>query len=223
MDTKNKIPNSEKRIPKGEIKFNVSLSEEQKIIKGSCLNYKVNVLTGEAGTSKTFTACNIALDLLFKRKFDRITLMRPTVASEEIGHLPGDVKDKMLLWVLPVLENMKLLIGKEKLDKLLIDETIRILPLQFTQGVTFYKEVVILDEAQNTTKSQMSMILTRTGKESMLLISGDPRQVQLKNENNSGLKPLLNLNGKTNLINFQEFKENYRDPVVREILKLYDK
>lgn len=219
MDTK--TPNSEKRIPKNDIKFNIQLSDEQKQVKASCFNYRVNVITGEAGTSKTLTACNVALDFLFKRKVDRITLMRPTVATEEIGLMPGDLNDKMMHWMLPVLENMKLLVGKQKVEKLLSDELIRILPLQFTQGVTFYKEVVILDEAQNTTKEQMSMVLTRTGKESNLIIAGDPKQVQLKNKSNSGLKPLLDIKEKTKLINYQELKENYRDPVVREILNLY--
>ena len=223
MSQEPKKKNTEKRVPKGDITYKVSLTEEQRDVKRECFNYKINIIIGDAGTSKTFTACQIALDMLFKRQIDRITIMRPTVATEDIGFMPGDSRSKMEGWVIPVIENFKTLYDKNKIEKLLEEETIRILPLQFCQGVTFYNELTLLDEGQNCTKEQMNMVMTRVGRGSTLLITGDIRQNQLKNKSLSGFKELLDLQGKTSLIGFHELKENYRDPVVREVLELYNK
>ena len=223
MSQEPKKKNTEKRVPKGDITYKVSLTEEQRDVKRECFNYKINIITGDAGTSKTFTACQIALDMLFKRQIDRITIMRPTVATEDIGFMPGDSRSKMEGWVIPVIENFKTLYDKNKIEKLLEEETIRILPLQFCQGVTFYNELTLLDEGQNCTKEQMNMVMTRVGRGSTLLITGDIRQNQLKNKSLSGFKELLDLQGKTSLIGFHELKENYRDPVVKEVLELYNK
>lgn len=217
-----KIPNKEKRVPKNDITYKLQLTQEQKEVKRNSFNYKVNVITGDAGTSKTFVACQIALDMLFKRQIERITIMRPTVASEDIGFLPGDINDKLQGWLLPVIENFKSLYDKNKIEKLIEDGLIRILPLQFCQGVTFYNELTILDEAQNCTKEQLNMVMTRVGRGSSLLITGDTRQIQLRNKSQSGFKDLLELNGKTNLVGFHTLIENYRDPVVKEILELYN-
>jgi len=217
-----KTPNTEKRQPKGDITYKVTLSEEQKLVKQNCFNYKVNVITGDAGTSKTFIASQIALDMLFKRQIDKITIMRPTVSSEDIGFLPGTAKEKMEGWLLPVIENFKTIYDKTKIEKLLAEETIRILPLQFCQGITFFNELTILDEAQNCTKEQLNMVMTRVGKGSTLLITGDSRQIQLKTKSQSGFPALLALKGKTNLVGFNTLTENYRDPVVKEILELYN-
>ena len=223
MTNPTKKLNTEKRQPKGDITYKVQLTEEQKEVKRECFNYKVNVITGDAGTSKTFTATHIALDMLFKRQIDRITIMRPTVATEDIGFLPGDARSKLEGWLLPVIENFKTLYDKNKIEKLIEEEVIRILPLQFCQGVTFHNELTLLDESQNCTKEQLNMVMTRVGRGSTLLITGDVRQNQLKNKSLSGFQELLNLKGKTELIGFHELKENYRDPVVREILNLYNK
>lgn len=218
-----KKKNTEKRQPKGDITYKAQLTEEQKEVKRNCLNYKVNIITGDAGTSKTFTATHIALDMLFKRQIDRITIMRATVSTEDIGFLPGDIRSKLEGWLLPVIENFKTLYDKVKIEKLLEEGTIRILPLQFCQGVTFYNELTLLDESQNCTREQLNMIMTRVGRGSTLLMTGDVRQNQLKNKNQSGFQELLDLKGKTTLLGFHELKENYRDPVVREILDLYNK
>lgn len=220
METK--TPNTEKRRPKGDITYKVSLSEEQKEVKRNCLNHKINIIVGDAGTSKTFTAAQIALDMLFKREVDRITIMRPTVSTEDIGFLPGTAKEKMEGWLMPVIENFKTLYDKNKIEKLIEEETIRILPLQFCQGVTWYNELTILDEGQNCTKEQLNMVMTRVGRGSTLLITGDTRQIQLRNKSHSGFKELIDLKGKSNQIGFHELKENYRDPVIREILELYN-
>jgi phosphate starvation-inducible PhoH-like protein len=148
--------------------------------------------------------------------------MRPTVSTEDIGFLPGTAKEKMEGWLLPVIENFKTIYDKVKIEKLLAEETIRILPLQFCQGITFFNELTILDEAQNCTKEQLNMVMTRVGKGSTLLITGDVRQIQLKSKVQSGFASLLALKDKTNLIGYNTLTENYRDPVVKEILELYN-
>lgn len=214
--------NKEKRIPKNEIEYKVVLSDEQKDVKKLSNSFKINVITGDAGTSKTFIACQIALDMLFRRQVNRITIMRPTVSTEDIGFLPGSAKEKMEGWLLPVIENFKVIYDKGKIEKLLTDEVIRILPLQFCQGVTFIDEITILDEAQNCTKEQLNMVMTRVGRGSTLIIVGDLRQIQLRTKSCSGFRELLDLKTKTELIGFHTLSENYRDPVVEEILKLYN-
>ena len=147
---------SQKRKPKNPIKFKLQLTEEQKLGKAIILDNKITVVTGKAGSSKTFLCCNV----------------------EDIGHLPGDINDKMQPWMTPIIENMYDLYDKTKIEKEIVEGRIRILPLQFTQGVTFRNSAVIVDEAQNCTKEQLKMILTRTGIDSKIMIAGDPQQIQ---------------------------------------------
>lgn len=218
-----KISNTEKRVPKGNITFKCQLSEEQKLAKAEIINNKIFVLTGIAGTSKTFLAAQCALDAFFRRDIDRITIMRPTVATEDIGHLPGNVDEKMSMWMIPIIENMYILYGKDKIDKMIKEGDIRMLPLQFGQGITFVKEFVILDEAQNATAEQIEMVLTRTGLGSQIVLTGDVNQIQLKRKSLSGLQRLLDICGLVDNLGSFELKENHRDPIVEEIIRLYNK
>jgi phosphate starvation-inducible PhoH-like protein len=213
--------NKEKRIPKGPIQFKVHLSEEQKEAKKIILENKLTILSGIAGTSKTFIAVNCALDQFFKREINRITIMRPTVASEDIGHLPGSVDEKMSMWMIPVVENMYLMYGKEKIDKMVKEGDIRMLPLQFTQGITFVNEFVILDEAQNATKEQTLMVLTRLGNGTKMVLKGDGNQVQLKQKNSSGLNHLIEITKEIKDIAQVILTINHRDPLVKEIVEAY--
>lgn len=215
--------NMQKRVPKAEVKFQVQLSEEQKVAKDIILGNKITVLSGKAGSSKSFLACQVALSEFFKRKYSRITIMRPTVASEDIGFMPGNLEEKMSPWFLPVIENMYIIYNKAAIDKMLEENNIRMLPLQFTQGTTFVDEIVILDEAQNCTKEQLKMVMTRLGKTSSLVITGDPGQIQMKRKSDSGLQELIDLQhrGVSNL-GVIELKSNYRDPIVAEIIAMYD-
>ncbi len=217
------MSNKEKRVPRNAIKFKVSLTEEQKEAKTTVLNNKISVICGVAGTSKTFTAVQIALDQFFKRKIERITIMRPTIASEDIGALPGTVDEKMAMWMIPIVENMYLLYDKSKIDKMLAEGDIRMLPLQFTQGITFVGEFVILDEAQNATADQVSMVLTRLGKGSRMVLTGDPGQIQLKQKGKSGLQRLIDITGKVVNLSCIEMEVNHRDPIVAEIVEFYNR
>lgn len=216
------MDNTLKRVPKNPITFKLPLTAEQKEAKRVVLDNKITVLTGIAGTSKTFLSVQIALDQLFKREVNRITIMRPTVASEDIGALPGTVDEKMAMWMIPIVENMYIMYDKVKIDKMLKEGEIRMLPLQFTQGITFSNEFVILDEAQNATVEQTSMVLTRLGKKSRMVLAGDPKQIQLKNKSTSGLQRLLNLVGNVKNLGGVALLENHRDDIVKEIVEKYN-
>ena len=213
---------SHKRKPKNPIKFKLQLTEEQKLAKATILESKISIVTGNAGTSKTFLCCNIALDLLFTKQVEKIIVMRPMVSSEDIGHLPGSIEEKMSPWMTPIVENMYDLYNKEKIDKEFAEGRIRILPLQFTQGVTFRNAAVIVDEAQNCTKEQLKMVLTRIGHDSKVMITGDVKQVQLKRKSESGLQRLIDITPDITFMSLINLKKNFRDPIVEEIIDKYE-
>lgn len=216
------MKNKEKRVPKTSIKFKCQLSKEQKEAKRVILSHDITVLAGIAGSSKTFLACQNALDQLFTRQVERITIIRPTVATEDIGHLPGGVDEKMAMWMIPLVENMYKLYYKEKIDTMLKEGKIRMLPLQFTQGITFVDESVIVDEAQNMTKIQTEMVLTRLGTGSHIVLAGDPHQCQLTGNAKSGLQRLIDIVPEIEALGYFELKENHRNPIVEKIVKLYN-
>jgi phosphate starvation-inducible PhoH-like protein len=213
---------SQKRKPKNPIKFKLQLTEEQKLGKAIILDNKITVVTGKAGSSKTFLCCNVALDLLFTKQIEKIVIMRPMIGTEDIGHLPGDINDKMQPWMTPIIENMYDLYDKTKIEKEIVEGRIRILPLQFTQGVTFRNSAVIVDEAQNCTKEQLKMILTRTGIDSKIMIAGDPQQIQIKRKSDSGLSKLIQVAEKIDKLAIVQLTSNYRDPIVEQIIDEYD-
>ena len=215
--------NSDKLAPKNPIKFKLQLTEERKEAKAEVLNHTISVLTGVAGTSKTFVAVQIALDLYFRREIDRITIMRPMIGTEEMGMLPGTLEEKMEPWTIPIKENMYALYDKGKIDSMLKEGAIRILPLQFTQGVTMVNECVIIDEAQNATAQQFEMVMTRLGKNSKMIFTGDPNQIQLKQKSRSGLQRLIDIVPLIPQLTCVTLTENYRDPIVREIIEHYNK
>lgn len=215
--------NIEKHAPKTPVKFKLQLTEEQKEAKAEVLSHTISVLTGVAGTSKTFVAVQTALDLFFRREINRITIMRPMVGTEEMGMLPGTLEEKMEPWTIPIKENMYALYDKGKIDSMLKDGEIRILPLQFTQGVTMANECVIIDEAQNATAQQFEMVLTRLGKGSKMIFTGDVNQIQLKQKSRSGLQRLIDIVPNIEELCCVTLTENYRDPIVRKIIEYYNR
>ncbi len=151
----------EKRKPKNPISFKIQLNEEQKEAKQVILDNPVTLLKGMAGSGKTLVACQVALDLLFKKDIERIIITRPTVAKEEIGFLPGDLKEKMDPWLAPIYANLHMLYDKTKIEKLVADGQIEIVPFAFMRGRTFPDAVVIVDECQNITHGQTEMIIVQ--------------------------------------------------------------
>lgn len=213
---------SEKRKPRGEIRFNIALNSEQKEAKKAILDSTVTVLKGMAGSGKSLVAAQVALDLLFKREVERIIIARPTVtAGEDIGFLPGTKEDKLAPFTAPVFDNMYRLYNKEKIDKCVQDGLIEIIPLGFLRGRNFTNSIVILDESQNVTNSQMQLVLTRICNGSKIVLCGDNAQIDLKNKLDSGFdvvcKHMKGVPGFAVVI----LKTNHRHPIVEDFLKVY--
>ena len=212
----------EKRKPKNPIKFKIQLNEEQKQAKAKILDSTITLLAGSAGSGKTLLACQIGLEKLFMRDVDKVIITRPTVSKEEIGFLPGDLREKMDPWVQPIYQNMYLLYDKEKVEKYISDGFIEIVPVSFMRGRTFVNSVVIVDEAQNVTHEQMEMIVTRIGKGSKMIICGDDNQVDLKQKRDSGFKFLYSASKKIKNLEAISLKQNHRDPIVEDLINLYN-
>jgi len=211
----------EKRKPKNPITFKLTLNEEQKLAKQVILDTPVTLLRGMAGSGKTLVACQVALDLVFKKDAERIIITRPTVAKEEIGFLPGDLKEKMDPWLAPIYANLYMLYDKAKIDKMIQDNQIEIVPFAFMRGRTFPDAVVIVDECQNITHSQTEMILGRLGKGGKMIFCGDITQTDLKNRKDSGIGFFTRLEVDIKGVKVVTLKTNHRHEIVEPILKLY--
>ena len=212
----------EKRKPKTPIKFKITLNEEQKEAKAKILKSTITLLAGSAGSGKTLLACQIALEKLFMRECDKIIITRPTVSKEEIGFLPGDLREKMDPWVQPIYQNMYALYDKVKIEKLISDGAIEIVPVSFMRGRTFLDSVVIVDEAQNVTHEQMQMIVTRIGLRSKMIVCGDDHQVDLKSRRESGFRFLYTAARKVKNMCSITLIKNHRDPIVDDLISIYE-
>jgi phosphate starvation-inducible PhoH-like protein len=212
----------EKRKPKGPIKFKINLNDEQKVAKETILQNPITLLRGMAGSGKTLLACQVALDLLFKKDIEKIVITRPTVAREEIGFLPGDIKEKLDPWLSPIYANLYLLYDKEKIDKLIADGTIEIVPFAFMRGRTFPNSMVIVDECQNITHGQTELVLGRLGKGGKMVFCGDLSQVDLKSKKDSGIGFFNRLEENVKGVKVISLKTNHRHEIVESILKIYE-
>jgi len=212
----------QKRRPKNPIKFKISLNDEQKEAKAKILENTVTLLAGSAGSGKTFLACQIALEKLFMKECEKIIITRPTVSKEEIGFLPGDLREKMDPWVQPIYQNMYALYDKVKIESLIQEGKIEIVPVSFMRGRTFLDSVVIVDEAQNVTHEQMEMIVTRLGIRSKMIVCGDDHQVDLKSKKDSGFRFLYSAARRIKNMCAISLKTNHRDPIVEDLINLYE-
>lgn len=212
----------EKRKPKNPINFKIQLNEEQKLAKQKILENTITLLAGSAGSGKTLLACQIALEKLFMREVEKIIITRPTVSKEEIGFLPGDLREKMDPWVQPIYQNMYLLYNKADIEKRINEGDIEIVPVSFMRGRTFVNSLVIVDEAQNVTHEQMEMIVTRIGINSKMIICGDDHQVDLKNKRDSGFKFLYTAAKKIKDLEAIKLTFNHRNPIVESLIDLYN-
>jgi len=210
------------RVIKNPIKFKITLNEEQKDAKAKILENTITMLAGKAGSGKTLLAVQVALDGLLRRHYDKIIITRPTVSKEEIGFLPGDLREKMDPWIQPIYQNMFALYDKVKVEKLIEDGKIEIVPLAFMRGRTFLDSCIIVDEAQNVTHEQMEMIATRIGLRSKMIICGDDHQVDLKSKKDSGFRFLYSAARKIKNMCGISLKTNHRDPIVEDLINLYD-
>jgi phosphate starvation-inducible PhoH-like protein len=210
-----------KRKPKNPITFKLQLNEEQKQAKAIILDNPITVLTGQAGSGKTLLSCQIALDQLFSREVDKVIITRPTVTQEDIGFLPGDIKEKMDPWLQPIYQNFYSLYGKEKIDKELEEGNIQILPMSYIRGITFVNSFIIADEVQNLTHSQMESLLGRLGRDSKMVLCGDIAQIDLKNKKVSGLSFLRRVEESVPGFRIVTLNQNHRHEIVQPILDVY--
>jgi len=213
----------EKRKPKNPIKFQVQLNEEQKETKSIILNSDITVITGQAGSGKTLVAVQTALDQLFNKEVEKIIIARPVVtAKEEIGFLPGGIKEKLDPFVAPIYDNAYRVYDKEKVDMYFERGQIEIVPFAFMRGRNFSNAFIIVDEAQNVTDSQMEMVISRLCKGSKMVIVGDTTQIDLKNKKDSGMYFLSKqVAGTVNGVSAIALKTNHRHPIVESVLSLY--
>jgi len=222
MSQNNEEVFTNKKKPKGPIKFKLDLNEEQKEAKQIILTNPVTLVRGMAGSGKTLLACQIALDLVFKKEMEKIIITRPTVSKEEIGFLPGDLKEKMDPWLAPIYANLYMLYDKEKIDKMVEENQIEIVPFAFMRGRTFPNAFVIVDECQNITHQQTEMMLGRLGKGGKIVFCGDLSQVDLKSKKDSGISIYNRLEERIKGVRIIILKKNHRHEIVEEILKVYE-
>ncbi len=180
---------------------------------------------GAAGSGKTFIAVAEALNLLLSHKVSKLVITRPVVeAGESLGFLPGDLEDKINPYLRPLYDSMEAIIPRETVRRLVESEIIEIAPLAYMRGRTLNNCVIILDEAQNTTKEQMKMFLTRMGQNSKVFITGDITQIDLPKKVKSGLVHASNLLDGIEGIKIIRLnaEDVVRNPLVKRIVKAYE-
>ena len=181
---------------------------------------------GPAGTGKTHLAVAVAVSKLMSGDVKKIILSRPAVeAGENLGFLPGDLKDKIDPYLIPLYDSLYELVGYEKMQKKIEDGTVEIAPLAFMRGRTLKDSFVILDEAQNATETQIKMFLTRLGQNTTMVVNGDPSQIDLPNSKSSGLLKSINILDSIQEIKITRFESSdvQRHPLVSKIIDAYKK
>ena len=219
MDDKKEVKHKQ---PKNPIRFQVVLNEEQKLAKAQILENTITVITGFAGSGKTLLAIQTGLDLLFKRNIDKLIISRPLVTSgEEVGILPGGIREKTDPMLYPLYDSMYRMYSKEKIEALIEEGKIEICPLAFVRGRNFSEgSCVIIDESQNMNMSQTELVLSRVCKGAKLILVGDSSQIDLKQKKDSGFSFLKRLEGVESFA-YVVLKTNHRDPIVEKILAIY--
>jgi phosphate starvation-inducible PhoH-like protein len=212
--------NKSKRQPKGNIKFNITLSEEQKKAKEGVLSHAYSFILGKAGSGKTLLAVQVALDMFFKRQYNKIIITRPTVSTEDNGFLPGTEKEKLEPWLVPIKSNMRKVYNHpEKLEKMEEKGEIELISLSYFRGQTFDNAVVVIDEFQNLTKPQLRMALGRLGKDSIMIFCGDNQQIDLGSTLNSAIDDVHKIKDSQHVFK-AVLEDNHRHKAIDDVLNL---
>lgn len=201
-----------------------ALTPNQKKMVESCDKNDLIFAIGPAGTGKTYTAVALAVRALKRKEIKRLILARPAVeAGENLGFLPGDLRDKLDPYLQPLYDALRDMLPTQKLLKYLEDGTIEIAPLAFMRGRTLDNAFAILDEAQNATEMQLKMFVTRMGKSSKFFVTGDITQIDLPKSQASGLKQAEQLLKHIHGIDFiyLDEKDVVRHKLVTRIIKAY--
>jgi len=226
-DKKNQTPiQSLEEVIKTPKRSVIPRSKKQKDYVKALKTSQIIMSLGPAGTGKTYLAVAVALTMLLEKKVERIILSRPAVeAGERLGFLPGDMKEKIDPYLRPLYDSLHDLLDYNKIQKKIDTGEIEIAPLAFMRGRTLKNSFAILDEAQNATRTQIKMFLTRIGENSKLVVNGDPSQIDLPNKNQSGLiesQKILKEVKEISIINFDQ-NDVIRHPLVTKIVEAYQK
>jgi len=216
----NPINNTKKPSPKGPITFQIQLNEEQKAVKRSALEKDVTIITGNWGTGKTLVASNIALDLFFNKKVNKIILTRP-IDFRPTGALPGTLEEKLDIFVMPLKQNLYACYkDRAKLDKMFEEKAIQVLPIDYLRGFTITDAVMIVDEINEMTYEDFKLILTRLGTGSKLIFTGSEEQV-IKRSNDciAKIKCLKDCPH----VGFHELTANHRSDSIPHIIDFINK
>lgn len=205
------------RERKSEIKYNVTLNEEQKLAKQLIIDNQIVIVTGRAGSGKSLVCAQAALDFLMKKQCNHIYVTRATIeVGGSLGFLPGDLEDKFNPYLEAFQENLEKCYDKLKIQELVKNKRVLAYPIQFIRGKTV-DDVLVVEEAQNLTKSEMLAILTRLGKTGKIIINGDNEQKDIK-DSYTGLSYAIELSKKIEGIEWIKLKANHRSDLVGRIL-----
>jgi phosphate starvation-inducible PhoH-like protein len=207
-----------KKVLKNEIKYQITLNDEQKEAKRLIRENQIVIITGRAGCGKSLVSAQTALDFLFKKEFDEILVTRAAVeVGHSLGFLPGSLNEKFDPYLEAFQENLIKCYDKVKIEELIKDSKIKALPVQFIRGKTI-DDVLVVEEAQNLTKSEMLAILTRLGKNGRIIINGDNEQKDIRDSFN-GLSYIIELSKKIAEIKWVKLETNHRSDLVGKILE----
>ena len=223
LEEKNSDSNYSIKTPKKTV---YARTEKQKTYLEILKNNNIIYAIGPAGTGKTFLPVAVAVHKLISGEVNKIILSRPAVeAGENLGFLPGDLKEKIDPYLIPLYDSLSELLGHDKMNKKIEDGSIEIAPLAFMRGRTLKDSYVILDEAQNATETQIKMFLTRLGKNTTMVVNGDPTQIDLPNSKISGLMNSANVLSNIDEIKIVKFDalDVQRHPLVSKIIEAYKK
>lgn len=198
------------------------LSEEQHRARQRIENNAISIILGKAGTGKTFLACFIACQKFLNNEVDKIVITRPTVTQEEIGFLPGSVEEKLDPWIKPIYNNLYQIFGREMINQMDEEDYLQVVPVSFMRGRTFSNAAVIVDEFQNLKPIMVKMIMSRIGMRSTMMFTGDQHQVDLDHSEKSGYEVVKNGIENINDICKINLKNNYRHPVLDDLLDYFD-
>jgi len=214
------LENKSKKPPKGNVSFNITLSDEQKRAKEQIIKHAYSFVVGKAGSGKTLLAVQVALDMYFKRQYNKIVITRPTVSTEDNGFLPGTEREKLEPWLVPIMSNMRKVYNKpDKIRTMVDNEEVELVSLTHFRGRTFDNAVVIVDEFQNLTKAQLRMALGRLGKDSIMIFCGDNQQVDLKDIFNSAIDDIAKME-QSKYVYKIVLEDNHRHKAIGDVLRL---
>ena len=209
-----KEPNRER---KSDIKYNVTLNEEQKLAKQLIIDNQIVIVTGRAGSGKSLVCAQAALDFLMKKQCNHIYITRATIeVGGSLGFLPGDLEDKFNPYLEAFQENLEKCYDRLKIQELVKAKKVVAYPIQFIRGKTI-DDVLVVEETQNLSKGEMLAILTRLGKTGKIIINGDNEQKDIK-ESYTGLSYAIDISKKIEGIEWIKLKANHRSDLVGKIL-----